>query len=200
MKHLPLLIAVFLILVAGFLANSIGNSLTTQAVYSSYSGDYGQEVPYRIRPSMRLDPDQTVPLGRLDFNKDGVINKDDVREHNNYMRRCVDSLWSPWCVPELDIDGNGRYEYKDNAILYGFITNPVTSGLSLHQSDADRTDDCELGRIRCFGDKQYSICGNYDKDAVLEWSDPIWVDKPGEESGKECRYGKIVTTEFEEDY
>ncbi len=195
MRHLPLLIAVFLILAAGFLASTIQDNLTAQAVYSSYKGDYGSEVPYRIYPSWRLDPDQTVPLSKFDFNKDGVVNKDDVREHNNFLRRCVDALWSSWCIPELDIDGNGRYEYRDNTILYEFVNNPVTSGLSFHESQVDRTDDCELGKLRCLGDKRYAICGNYDLDAALEFSGPFKVD-----TGKACRYGKIVTPEFEENY
>lgn len=195
MNHLPLVIAVFLILVSGFLATSVYDGLTAQAVYG---GDYNPEVPYRIGPSWRLDSDQTISLERLDFNKDGIINKDDVREHSVALRRCIVQLWGPWCTPELDMDLNGRYEYKDNSILYEAINDPVSSGLSSHQSDVDRTDDCELGRIKCFGDKYYQICGNYDKDAVLEWSDPIRVED--EEPGKECRYGKIVTNEFEEDY
>lgn len=195
MRHLPLLIAVFLILAAGFLASTIQDNLTAQAVYSSYKGDYGSEEPYRTAPSWRLDPDQTVSLERLDFNKDGVVNIEDVREHSVVLRRCIVQLWGPWCVPELDMDGNGRYEYRDNTVLYDVVTNPVSSGLSFHESQVDRTDDCELGKIRCLGDKRYAICGNYDLDEALEFSGPFKVD-----TGKACRYGKIVTPEFEEDY
>ncbi len=201
MRHLPLLIAVFLILAAGFLASTINSSLTSHSIYGQKSyygavepGSEG-EVLYKIYPGWGIYNTQTVSLEKLDFNKDGVINKDDVRDHNNILRRCIDALWSPFCVPGLDMDGNGRYEYRDNTILYDVVTHPTSSGQSSSDIEYQKTDDCELGRLKCIGEPRYNICGNHDGDAALEWSDPIRVEK-----GKICRNNKIVTSNFNPNY
>ena len=200
MKHLPLIIAVFLILVAGFVASNFGSNINgsvyyNQGYYSQGYGDmYSAETVYRTAPTGR--PAVEIPTSRFDFNKDGVINKDDYRDHNNILRRCLDQLWGQFCIPELDIDGNGRYEYIDNRILYQFVLNPTSLGLSETDAYMDRTSECELGRIRCFGDQQYKQCIDKDGNGVFEWSKPLKLQEPG----KECRYGKITPINFNVDY
>lgn len=188
MKHLPLIIAVFLILAAGFLSSVVQTSITGEVPTN-------RPIVYRLAPNTRNVDVTQIPTSRYDFNRDGIINKEDVRDHNNVLSRCVDQLWGPFCVPELDIDGNGRYENRDNTILYWFVWNSGNSGESYSAVHYDLTDDCELGRIRCRGDYGYRVCGNYDGDNALEWGPIVRLS-----DGKECRYGKIVTTEFDVDY
>ncbi len=192
MKHLPLMLAAFLILIAGFVSSLIVADISGDLAYGATSQTY-----YRV-PNPRstsLGPGE-IPLTKFDFNKDGVIDKDDVRDHQNVLRRCIRNLWSSHCTSDLDIDGNGRYEYIDNRYIYQVVLSPVWEGQSEEESFTQRTNECEDGRIRCIGDRRYNLCGNFDGDPYLEWGPNQFV----QEKGKWCRYGKIVTRHFNPDY
>ncbi|MDP4012597.1 MAG: hypothetical protein Q8R00_03260 [Candidatus Nanoarchaeia archaeon] len=195
MRNLPLFLATFLILLAGFISSVVVEGLTGESIYDTGSLHY-RVVGYRST----ADAPGTIPVERFDFNKDGVVNKDDVRDHNNVLRRCLDALWSPHCIPELDIDGNGRYEHIDNRILYEWELNPTISGQNEDDSVRQRTDDCSRGALKCVGDRRYQLCGNYDGDRYMEWSDPMFVTEKVTERGIDCRYGKLVTKHFNPDY
>lgn len=204
MRHLPLIIAVFLILAAGFLASSINVTLTSNSVKSYYGervATENGEVTYRTNPpGSGIDNTRTIPLERFDVNGDGKIDKDDVRDHNNWLLRCLDQLWGIFCIPQLDIDGNGRYERRDNTILYHFVLDPTTTGQSYHDVKQDRTDECELGRLRCVGEQRYQQCGNFDGSA-LKWSHSRLVDDVDKRGrGKICRNNKIVDATFNPSY
>jgi hypothetical protein len=192
MKHLPLILAAFLILIAGFVSSVISLEITGNAPYGATQRSYYRTTNYRAGG---YGPGE-IPLSSFDFNKDGMVDIDDVRDHNNVLRRCQDALYSSHCIPGLDIDGNGRYENVDNQVLYKFVLNPVNQGQSDYDAKQQRTDECNIGKLKCIGDARYQVCGNYDGDPSLEWSPILRVQEPG----KWCRYGKIVTRHFNPDY
>ena len=94
MKHLPLILAAFLILTAGFVSSLIATEITGDAPFQATTATYYRVPNYR---STGLGPGE-IPLTSFDFNNDGVIDRDDVRDHQNILRRCIRNLWSSHCI------------------------------------------------------------------------------------------------------
>lgn len=48
-------------------------------------------------------------------------------------------------------------------------------------------DDCSLSQTKCFDNFNYHACGNFDNDACLEWSTPVYCGE-----GNKCQNGKCA--------